>query len=222
MPFPWCGFLREMLAQSPEVICNPAVFVVREVIVCGSVMTNRNEANRNEALQRSFATQLPGARCDLVPLRGNAILRGDNGAFCGRSPRQRGPPARDQRMQRRLYALSRTRHEHFDPTALSRCEPPCCGLGPPMGRELEQRPVHRNHRLTAHLPVSLDRLLGPEMVIGPGSVVLPGLDQCHVEGTQALSNHREDRLKTGIAGVPCAVFRSDEGVSGPQCFVAVR
>jgi hypothetical protein len=102
-----------------------------------------------------------------------------------RTPTASPATTAESQVLRRLEALAGTRRENFDIVAASRDAYAFDGLGPSMLRQLEQRPMHRNHRAAAYLDMSLDGELGAQVIVGPSGVVLAGLDQRNVEGSEA-------------------------------------
>ena len=77
---------------------------------------------------------------------------------------------------RRLDAFAGTRCENLNIVAARRHTYAFDGLGPGMLRQLEQRPVHRNHGAPAYLNMSLDGEFGTQVIVSPIGVVLASLD----------------------------------------------
>ncbi len=130
----------------------------------------------------------------------------------GTSGHQRATRAEDSgstvsRRLRNRDARSRTR---------SRDEQALHGFRPRMQREVERSPVHRDQDATAHEPVRLDRLLRPEVDVGPERVVRADLDQRCVERAQAISDLPRRREHGGVAAVVDAVLRSADRPAGPE------
>ena len=108
---------------------------------------------------------------------------GSCSAVCqGSSGHQRSKAGR----LRWLEALARLRRNADGyPGPFRRHEHSLRGLRPPVVREAEERPVHRQHHSASHQPVGGDRLLGPEVPVGPGGPVFARLDHRHVERAPA-------------------------------------
>lgn len=93
---------------------------------------------------------------------------------------------------------------------------------PAMHREIECAVMNWDQRTTSQINMGLDCLLRLHMHVWPLRVVRSGLDECHIERSEALADHSEAVEVPGVATKEHAQFVVNDDPRRPQRAIAVK